>query len=144
MFPLFRLILRHTVAQYLIMPYGILIDSAAIAGIALHGVDNAVLNLLHDPHMVGLAVLRAGRTFVVPIEENDHAGCRLCRAVQPLLTVFEPLHAACATGKFRHNAAVDIAALIGTPRYKAGTPFHTAFKSIPRSVRLSAHVADLR
>ena len=111
MFPLFRLILRYTVPQYLIMSHGILVLSAGIAGIALHGVDDAVLDLLHDPHMVGLTVLRAGGTFAVPIEKNDHAGCRLGRAVQPLLAVFEPLHATHTTGKFRHNAAVDIAAL---------------------------------
>ena len=113
------------------MPHGIFILSAGVAGIALHGVDDAVLDLLNEPHMVGLAVLRAGRSFVVPIKENDHAGGRLARAVQPLLTIFEPLHAIDTTRKFRHNTAVDIAALVGAPRNEAGAPFHTAFKSVP-------------
>ena len=39
------------------MTHGILILSAAIAGIALDGVDNAVLNTLDDTHMVGQAIL---------------------------------------------------------------------------------------
>ena len=39
------LILRHTVAVNLIMPYGILIDTAAIARITLYGGNSSVLNL---------------------------------------------------------------------------------------------------
>lgn len=113
------------------MPYGVLVLSAAITGIALNGVDNAVFAFLHDADMIGLTILRAGGAFVVPVKENDHAGGRLGRAVLPLLTAFEPLHASYATGKFRYNAAVDITALVGAPRHEAGAPFHTAFKSVP-------------
>ena len=47
------------------MAYGITILPAAIAGVALHGVDKAVLHLLHDAHMVGKAVLGAGAALVV-------------------------------------------------------------------------------
>ena len=39
------------------------------------------------------------------------------------------------TGKhaflFRCNPTFQIATLLGTPRYKAGTPFHTAVKTVP-------------
>ena len=43
------LIHRYTIPQNLIMPHRILILSAGIAGITLHGVDDTVLDLLHDP-----------------------------------------------------------------------------------------------
>ena len=126
------------------MPYGILVLSAAIAGIALDGVDNAVFAFLHDADMIGLPILRAGAAFVVPIKENDLTG-RWCKAaVLPLSTGFEPLHSIDAACELRNNAAVEIAALIGTPRNKAGAPFYTAFKSIPRPIGLTAHIADLR
>ena len=126
------------------MPLGILILSAAIAGIALDGVDNAVFAFLHDADMIGLPILRAGAAFVVPIKENDLTGRWFKAAVLPLSTVFEPLDTVDAARKLRDNAAVDIAALIGTPRNKAGAPFYTAFKSIPRPIGLTAHIADLR
>ena len=118
--------------------------SAAIAGIALDGVDNAVFAFLHDADMIGLPILRAGAAFVVPIKENDLTGRWFKAAVLPLSTVFEPLDTVDAARKLRDNAAVDIAALIGTPRNKAGAPFYTAFKSIPRPIGLTAHIADLR
>ncbi len=91
--------------------------SAAVAGIALDGVDNAVFAFLHDADMIGLPVLRTGRAFVVPIEENDLTGRRLKAAVLPLSTVLEPLHPIDTACELRNNAAVDIAALIRTPRY---------------------------
>ena len=57
-----------TVPVNLIVTYGVAVLPAAIAGVALHGVDKAVLHLLHDAHMVGKAVLGAGATLVVPIK----------------------------------------------------------------------------
>ena len=126
------------------MSHGVLVLSAAIAGIALDGVDNTVFAFLHDAEMIGLPILRAGAAFVVPIKENDLTGRRFKAAVLPLSTVFEPLDTVDAARKLRDNAAVDIAALIGTPRNKAGAPFYTAFKSIPRPIGLTAHIADLR
>ena len=83
------------------MPHGILVLSAAIAGIALDGIDNAVFAFLHDADMIGLTVLRAGAAFVVPIEEDDHAGRGLHRVICPLPTLPEPLDtvdAACELG----------------------------------------------
>lgn len=113
------------------MTHGILILSAAIAGIALDGVDNAVFAFLHDADMIRLPILRAGAAFVVPIEENDLTSGRFKAAVLPLPTVFEPLHPIDTACELWNNAAVDIAALIGTPAYKAGAPFYTAFKAVP-------------
>lgn len=71
------------------MPHGVLVLSAAIAGIALDGVDNAVFAFLHDTDMIGLPILRAGTAFVVPIEENDLTSGRFKAAVLPLPTVFD-------------------------------------------------------
>ena len=67
----------------LIMAYGVAVLPAAIAGVALHGVDKAVLHLLHDAHMVGKAVLGAGTSFIVPIKVDDVAGAGLVAAVLP-------------------------------------------------------------
>ena len=39
--------------------------AAAIAGVALHGVDHAILHPFHDAHMVRHIVLRPGGAFVV-------------------------------------------------------------------------------
>ena len=126
------------------MPHGILVLSAAIAGIALDGVDNTVFAFLHDAEMIGLTILRAGTAFVVPIEEDDLTSGRFKAAVLPLPTVFEPLDAVHAACELRNNTAVDITALIGTPRNKAGTPFHTGVKAVPRPIGLTAYIADLR
>lgn len=126
------------------MPHGILVLSAAIAGIALDGVDNTVFAFLHDAEMIGLTILRAGTAFVVPIEENDLTSGRFKAAVLPLPTVFEPLYPISAACEFRYHAAVDIAALIRTPTYKAGTPFYTPVKAVPRPIGLTAHITHLR
>ena len=56
---------RSPVPINFIVAYGITVLPTAIAGVALHGVDKAVLHLLHDAHMVGKAVLGAGAALVV-------------------------------------------------------------------------------
>ena len=48
----------------------VLIDAAAIAGVALDGVDNAVFHLLDDTDMIGLTVLRARAALIIPVEED--------------------------------------------------------------------------
>mgnify|MGYP000735532563 CR=1 FL=1 len=120
------LIRRNAIAQNFIVSHGILTLSAAVTGIALDGVDNAVFAFLHDADMVGQPILRAGRASIIPVEENDLTGRRLKAAVLPLPTVFEPLHAVDTACKFRYHAAVDISTLIGAPGNKAGAPFDTA------------------
>ena len=67
---MFCLVGDYTVAENFIIANRVLIDAAAIAGVALDGVDNAVFDLLDDTDMVGLTVLRAGAALVVPIEED--------------------------------------------------------------------------
>jgi len=47
------------------MPHTVAALPAAIAGIALHGVDHSILHPFHDAHMVGNIVLRPGGAFVV-------------------------------------------------------------------------------
>ena len=126
------------------MSHGILALSAAIAGIALDGIDDAVFAFLHDADMIGLAILRTGTAFVVPIEENDLTGRRLKAAALPLTTVFEPLDTVDAACKLRYHAAVDISTFICTPTHKAGAPFHTAFETVPRPIGLTSHIANLR
>ena len=90
----------------------ILIDSAAIAGIAFNGVNNTVLDFLNNPHMISF-------TVAVPIKENYHSGNRLGRSVLPLSSVLKPLNAIDTACKFGDNPGFNIAAFIGTPAHKA-------------------------
>ena len=128
---MFCLVGDYAISENFIIANRVLIDAAAIAGVALDGVDNAVFAFLHDADMIGLPILRAGAAFVVPIKEDDLTCRRLKVVVLPLPTVFEPLHPVDAACEFWYHATVDIAALIRTPRYKAGAPLHTGVKSIP-------------
>ena len=82
--------------------------------------------------MVGLSVLGArGTVRGIPIKENNHARCRLNAVVRPLSTIFEPLDTVYTACEFWNDAVFDIAALVGAPAHKAGTPFHTALKAVP-------------
>ena len=56
---MFCLVGDYAVAENLIMPRWVLIDAAAVAGVALDGVDNAVFDFLDDTDMIGLTVLRS-------------------------------------------------------------------------------------
>ena len=47
-----------------------------------------------------------------------------------LTIIYQPLDAVHATCEFGNNAVLDIAALVGAPAHKAGTPFHTALKAV--------------
>ena len=88
--------------------------------------------------------MRTGAALVVPIEEDNHSGDRLGRAVYPLTSVLEPLHSVYAACEFRNHAGFNIAALVGAPAHEAGTPLHTAAEAVPRPVRLAAYIAHLR
>ena len=79
-----------------------------------------------------------------PIKENKVACLRLIVLVLPLPPAFEPVYTVRAEGKFRDNAAFQIAALFTAPRNKTGTPFHTPVKAVPAPIRLSALVTELR
>ena len=137
------LILRHSVSEDFVVTYAVLVYPTAITGVSLNGINDTVFYFLNNTGVVGLSVLRTGAAYVIPIEENDHSGDRLGRAVYPLSTIFKPLDAVHAACIFRYNPGVNIAALIGTPAYKTSTPFHTASETIPRPVRFAAYIADL-
>ena len=109
----------------------VLIDQAAIAGVALDGVDNAVFDFLDDTDMISLTVLRAGAALVVPIEEDNHAGRGLHRVIYPLPTLPEPLDAVDTARKLRNDTGIDIAAFVCTPADEAGAPLHTATEAVP-------------
>lgn len=57
--------------------------------------------------------------------------------------LFEPGYTPFAAGEFGDDTGIDVAALVGTPANKAGTPFHTLRKSVPAPIGFTAHIADL-
>ena len=57
---MFCLVGDYAISENFIIANRVLIDAAAIAGVALDGVGNAVFDLLDDTDMVGLTVLQAG------------------------------------------------------------------------------------
>lgn len=119
--------------------------AAGVAGVALDGVDDAVLAFFHDADVIGFAVLRAGCAVrVIPVKENDHAGSGFNRVIRPLPVAAEPFNAADAPGEFRGGSRIKITALVKAPRNKAGAPFHTGVKSVPRPIGFTTHIADLR
>ena len=127
----FCLVGDYAVAENFIMANRVLIDAAAVAGVALDGVDNAVFDFLDDTDMIGLAVLWAGAALVVPIEEDDHAGRGLHGVIRPLPTLPEPLDTVDTACELRNDTGVDIAAFVCAPADEAGAPLHTGVKSIP-------------
>lgn len=67
-----------TVTEDFVMPDGVFSCANTITGIAFHGIDLSVLDLLNDARMVGKSVLRTRRTIGrVPIEEDNHTCHRL-------------------------------------------------------------------
>jgi len=127
----FCLVGDYAVAENFIMANRVLIDAAAIAGVALDGVDNAVFDLLDDTDMIGLTVLRARAALIIPVEEDDHAGRGLHRVVCPLPTLPEPLDAVDTSGELGNDTGVDIAAFVRTPADEAGAPLHAAAEAVP-------------
>ena len=118
--------------KYFVISHRILSLPAAIAGIALDGIDNAIFAFLHNAHMIGKSILGAGGAiWRIPVKEDNHARCRLNAVVSPLVTILELLDAVHATCEFWNDAVFDIAALVGAPAHKAGTPFHTALETVP-------------
>lgn len=99
------LILRDTVTEDLVIADWIVVDPAAISRVALHGVDDAILDFLNDTRMVGFSVLRTGRAVrIVPIEEDNHSRNRFSVSVCPLTSIFEPVDAVDAPRIFWDNA----------------------------------------
>ena len=100
----------NTITKDFIIAHRILPLTAAITGISLDGIDNAVFAFFHDTHMVGLSVLGTGRTIRgIPIKEDNHTRCRFYTVVGPLATILEPLDAIYTACEFGNNTGVNIA-----------------------------------
>lgn len=109
---------------------------ASIARVSLYGVNRTVFTFLYNACMVDCAIS-------LPVEKDDSSCCRLIIPTLPLSVTLKPIYTVRTQGIFRYNPAFQIAALLGTPRYKAGTPFHTAFKTVPTPIGLTALIAEL-
>ena len=125
------LISCYSVSENFIMANRVLIDAAAVAGVALDGVDNAVFDFLDDANMIGLTVLRAGAAPVIPIEKDNHAGRGLHGVIRPLPTLPEPLDTVDTACELRNDTGVDIATFVRTPADEAGAPLHAAAEAVP-------------
>lgn len=130
-FRIFPSVVRYPISENFIIANRVLIDAAAVAGVAFNGVDDAVFDLLDDTDMIGLTVLRARAALIIPVEEDDHAGRGLHRVICPLPTLPEPLDTVDTACELRNDTGVDIAAFICAPADEAGTPLHTAAKAVP-------------
>ena len=131
---------RDAIAEDLIIPHRIAPLAAIIGGVALNGVNSAVFYLFHDAHMICISVLSI---FIIPVEEDNHAGAGFKAVADPLAPAFEPLYTVDTAGEFGDDTGTDIAALIGAPTHEAGAPFHPFCKSVPTPIRFAADVTDL-
>ena len=50
---------QDPISEDFIIPHGILVLAAGVAGVALNGVDDAVFAFFHNVDVIGFAVLRA-------------------------------------------------------------------------------------
>jgi len=88
----FCLVGDYAISENFIIAKRVLIDAAAVAGVALDGVDDAIFAFFHNADVIGFAVLRAGCAVrVIPVKENDHAGRGINRVIRPLPVAAEPL-----------------------------------------------------
>ena len=127
------------VAQNLCMIDRIALGFTGISGIALDGIYDALTCPFHDSNMIRVSVL----AVIEPVEEDNVSRLRDIAGCLPESTLPEPLDTAGAGGESGQDSGIQIAALIGTPAYKAGAPLHMAFKAIPAPIEFSAHIADL-
>ena len=102
--------------------------------------NNSGFHLLHDTHMIREAILAI---LIIPVKEDDHSWSRHCATAELLVFGLEPKHTVSAGGELGDDACVDIAALIGAPADKAGTPFHAALKTVPGPIGFAANIAYL-
>ena len=72
------LILRDSIPVDLIVPNRIGVDSHAISGVTLNGIDGSVLDFFYDTGVIRLSVLSV---LIVPVKEDNHAGGRFGRIV---------------------------------------------------------------
>ena len=105
---MFCLVCDYSISENFIIANWILIYPAAIAGVALDGVDNTAFDLLDDADMVGLTVLRAGAALIIPIEEDNHAGRGLHGVIRPLPTLPEPLDTVDTAGELGNDTGCAV------------------------------------
>ena len=96
---------------------------AAISGITLDGVHSAILNPFYNANMVSTAV-QAAAFFILPVEEDNHAGGGGDVSACPLIVLSEPVDSPFTSEEFGNDTGLDIAALVGTPTHKAGAPVY--------------------
>ena len=109
------LIGRCAVSVNLIVSHGVAVLAHSVTGVALHGVDAAILHLLHNPHMVGRTVLAS----IIPVEKDDVTGARLVAVVLPQPALLKPGDTLGRTGcKLWNNTSVNITTLIGVTSFK--------------------------
>ena len=130
------LVSRDSVTEDIRISNCVLPLAAAISGIALNGIDIAILALFHDSGMVRYAI-------PIPVEENNHSRFRGGSPVCPLVSGFEPLHTGTASGKL-WNERIQITTFVGAPADETGTPFYTFRKSVPAPIGFPSHIANLR
>lgn len=128
---MFCLVGDYAISENFIIANRVLIDAAAVAGVAFNGVDDAVFDLLDDTDMIGLAVLRTRAAPVIPIEKDNHAGRGLHGVIRPLPTLPEPLDTVDTACELRNDTGVDIAAFVCAPADEAGAPLHAAAEAVP-------------
>lgn len=68
---MFCLVGDYAISENFIIANRVLIDAAAVAGVAFNGVDDAVFDLLDDTDMIGLAVLRTRAAPVIETAEKS-------------------------------------------------------------------------
>lgn len=105
--------------------------SAQIARVTLHGVDYPVFHSFDYPHMFCVAI-------PLPIKKDQVARRGLEISVLPLASVFKPLGTGLTACKSGNDPAVQIAAFVGAPGNKAGTPLHPVVEAVPRPIGVPA------
>lgn len=109
------------------------LDLAGVAAVALHGINIGSVCSDHKAHMVG--------TAAVPVEKDHITGGYIrIIACRPLPVFLEPGNTLGGTGS---EPRLAVSCLVDTLGNKTGAPFHTAVKSIPGPVRLSAYISHL-
>lgn len=106
--PFVSLIKRHTIPENSVTSNRIAAPCNLIPAVSFNGMHYAIRYVLHNPHMVDAPV-------IPPVKEDDVPCRRDIAAVLELPFGNEPFHAIRTEGKFRHDTALQIAALPRTP-----------------------------
>jgi len=132
------LLIQQPISRKIRAVQTVVIATHSVTVVALYGVKFTAFDVLDDASVIDMSV-----SF--PVEEDDVAGLGRVAAVSWLEAtgILEPLHASLAIGVLGNSAALDVAALIGTPTHETGTPLHATGETVPRPVRSTAGISDL-